>query len=234
MKCEYCLEEVEQRRCDQRFCSLFCKDEFYKRLKRIKNRELKQSNWLTCRFCKLEFEPKRHINEVLCSLKCKTDEYAQQQREKRAAIRAATIRNCDLCKKEFNPKRSMREKYCSPKCRTLINKKIYKMMQSVYEKCNTTKADQSHKVLGYSPNDLLAHLQTFPQWEQLKLGSWHLDHIYPIAAFVRRGIVDPKLICKLSNLQPLVGEENCSKGDDCDEAAFGEWLVANSVEAILL
>jgi len=98
------------------------------------------------------------------------------------------------------------------------------MMQNCYEKTKTNKANHSHKVLGYSPNDLLSHLQTFPQWETLKHGQWHLDHVFPIAAFVRKGITDPKVICRLDNLQPLAGKENCSKGDECDEDLFQEWL----------
>lgn len=94
------------------------------------------------------------------------------------------------------------------------------MMQSVYEDTRTEKKDHAHKVLGYTPTQLLEHIQKHPNWQKLKTGSWHLDHIFPIIAFVRNGIKDPKVICALDNLQPLSGLENCSKNDNYDEQAF--------------
>ena len=118
----------------------------------------------------------------------------------------------------------MREIYCSKRCREAVGKKIYKMMQSCYDATGTSKSDHSHEVLGYTPNQLLERLQTFPQWEELKNKSWHLDHIFPIAAFTRKGIKDVSLICRLDNLQPLPGPDNCAKSDKCDEAAFESWL----------
>tara|TARA_R110002096_G_C14520339_1_gene716876 strand:- start:218 stop:931 length:714 start_codon:yes stop_codon:yes gene_type:complete len=42
--------------------------------------------------------------------------------------------------------------------------------------------------------------------------EWHIDHIKPIAAFIKEGITDPAIINALSNLQPLWAKDNLSKG----------------------
>jgi len=86
------------------------------------------------------------------------------------------------------------------------------------------KKDKSHKVLGYSPADLLAHLQSFPDWETLKNQKWHLDHKFPIIAFVHKGITDISIICQLSNLQPLSENANCAKNDNYDLKEFEEYI----------
>jgi hypothetical protein len=59
--------------------------------------------------------------------------------------------------------------------------------------------------------------------------KWHLDHIFPIAAFVRCGIFDIKLINSLDNLQPLTRAENISKSDNYDSDAFVIWLKSHNV-----
>jgi hypothetical protein len=179
-----------------------------------------------CISCNADFTPKysQCWGQKFCNADCKANYHTSQQREKREKIRKSTIRQCPICDTQFSPKKSLKEIYCSKRCREYVGKKVYKMMQSCYEATKTDKADQSHKVLGYTPSQLLKHLQTFPEWERLKHGSWHLDHVFPIVAFVRKGIKDVSLICRLDNLQPLPGARNCSKGDDYDEAAFEDWL----------
>jgi hypothetical protein len=179
-----------------------------------------------CDFCSTNFVPSRMCNHAqrFCSSKCKTDDHAQKQREARALRRQEVLRVCPICQTTFSPSYSMREIYCSARCRNLLGKKVYKMMQTCYDATQTKKADHSHKAIGYSPNDLLAHLESFTEWETLKSGSWHLDHVFPIIAFVRRGITDISQICCLRNLQPLSGEANCSKNDKYDEQTFDAWL----------
>ena len=63
-----------------------------------------------------------------------------------------------------------------------------------------------------------------PNWPNVKDGEWHLDHIYPIIAFVERGIKDIKMMCHLENLQPLSGRANCHKNRKYDKKEFEVWL----------
>lgn len=212
-----------------KFCSKECCEQFRTANFLCKKRDETKANppvIRSCFFCKNDFQPKRHSNnqQQFCSLKCKTDNHAAEQRKKREERRAATIRNCPICNDSFSPTKSLKEIYCSKKCRMAIGKRIYKMMQSCYEVTNTIKADHAHEVLGYSPNQLLEHLKTFPDWETLKTKSWHLDHIFPIIAFVREDIKDISLICCLENLRPLDGVENNLKNDTYDEKSFEQWL----------
>lgn len=46
-------------------------------------------------------------------------------------------------------------------------------------------------------------------WENW--GEWHIDHIKPVAQFIREGITCPKQINALSNLRPLWAHDNLSK-----------------------
>lgn len=208
----------------QLFCSVFCKNEHHKADKREGNQSHHEQNPVTCKHCKKLFVPRTRIDERFCSNECKTDHHAAEAKRKRAEVRANTTRTCPICDTVFSPKKSLKEIYCAPNCRKAIGRKIYKMMATVYKKCGTDKEDHSHEVLGYSASDLLEKLKVFPQWERLKHGTWHLDHIFPIIAFVRRGIKDASVICSLDNLQPLPGSKNCSKNDKYDETAFEAWL----------
>ncbi len=70
----------------------------------------------------------------------------------------------------------------------------------------------------------MSHIQAHSNWPLIKDTDWHLDHIFPVKAFVERGITDISLICCLKNLQPLSSEENMVKGDRYDSAAFEQWL----------
>ena len=227
--CEYCQETQARKR----FCSTFCKDEYHKMVKRQKNeKKLKQNpiSVRSCNFCNIEFRPTRYCNndQVFCSSKCKTNCHAKNQRECRERQRLQTMKNCPICARIFNPQKSMREIYCSVKCRIKMGRKIYKMMSSCYKSTKTKKANSSHKVLGYTPNQLLEHLQKHPNWDVIKKKHWHLDHIFPIIAFVRRDITDISLICCLNNLQPLSGKDNCQKNDNYDESDFSDWLANQS------
>ncbi len=222
--CDYCWKDFNSESPAARFCSKDCKTEWHKREKREKNKQRHKEEPNTCVQCKTEFIPRRRHDERFCSDSCKIEFHSDADKIRRAETRANTLRVCPICDTSFSPQKSMKEIYCSANCRKTIGRKVYKMMSSVYRQTETSKADRSHDVLGYSPNDLLLHLQSFQNWDILKNGTWHLDHKFPIVAFVRRGLKDPKLICCLENLQPLSGPENCSKNDDYDKAEFEKWL----------
>jgi hypothetical protein len=86
------------------------------------------------------------------------------------------------------------------------------------------KSDRTGKMLGYTPQQLLEHLSKHPDWESLQEIEWHVDHIFPITAFMERGIKDIKLINSLQNLQPMAGLDNVAKGNKYDKPEFEDWL----------
>jgi len=79
-------------------------------------------------------------------------------------------------------------------------------------------------LLGYRPIDLQNHILNHPDYKNCIGKEWHVDHIFPIQAFLDHGILDLKIINKLSNLRPMLGPENLQKADKYDEKEFTEWL----------
>jgi hypothetical protein len=86
------------------------------------------------------------------------------------------------------------------------------------------KMNYSHQLLGYTAKDLQRYIESHPNWEKVKDTNWHLDHIFPVKAFVEKGISDVKIINSLENLQPLTQRENNIKRDNYDIAEFEAWL----------
>jgi len=87
----------------------------------------------------------------------------------------------------------------------------------------------TQNILGYTTADLWQHLQCYPNFEQLQLGKWQIDHIFPVKAFIEHGITDPAIICSLSNLQPLSAYENQSKGANYNEECFKTYCSLNHI-----
>jgi hypothetical protein len=54
--------------------------------------------------------------------------------------------------------------------------------------------------------------------------EWHIDHIFPIKAFIDHGITDLSIINDLDNLRPLSKKENLSKNAKYDKDKFMKWL----------
>jgi site-specific DNA-cytosine methylase len=65
---------------------------------------------------------------------------------------------------------------------------------------------------------------TYPDFKNCEGKIWHVDHIFPIQAFLDHGILDLKTINRLDNLRPVLGVENLSKADKYDKNEFLEWL----------
>ena len=80
-----------------------------------------------------------------------------------------------------------------------------------------TKFGHYFEVLGYSPNDLVKHLESqFKDgitWKNY--GAWHVDHRLPITSFTFKDMNDLefKKCWSLENLQPMWGPENISKSN---------------------
>jgi hypothetical protein len=83
------------------------------------------------------------------------------------------------------------------------------------EKSGGDKSDRSHKILGYTADQLRQRIECQFRYGMSwsNRGEWHIDHKKPIAEFLRNGVVDPRIINSLCNLQPLWAHENQSKGD---------------------
>lgn len=106
----------------------------------------------------------------------------------------------------------------------LFRKKCYKALRSTLESVGQEKVGRTTDMLGYGPKELQEYITQHPKWESVKDQNWHLDHIFPITAFLDHGIRDIKLINALENLQPMIGSENISKGDGYDKLHFQEWM----------
>jgi hypothetical protein len=96
---------------------------------------------------------------------------------------------------------------------------MYNLLHNTLISTGGTKTTHSEEELGYTREDLVNHLgsKLLPgmSWDNRGngVGGWHIDHIKPVSAFVKEGITDPKIICALSNLQPLWAEDNLRKNN---------------------
>jgi len=106
------------------------------------------------------------------------------------------------------------------KFRKICNNMIRRFMKATGGK----KMKKSAELLGYTPEDLQEHILNHPDYNSCKDGEWHVDHIFPIQAFLDYGISDLKLVNALHNLRPMPGKENLSKAAVYDERDFERWL----------
>lgn len=137
------------------------------------------------------------------------------------------VQNCKECGKAkksgancymYDPDReavAMRKKF-----RKVCGQHIRRFMRATGQK----KTKHTHELLGYHPQDLQEHILNHPDYKNCKDGEWHVDHIFPIQAFLDHGILDLKVINRLDNLRPIPGPENLSKADKYDEKEFQRWL----------
>lgn len=74
---------------------------------------------------------------------------------------------------------------------------------------------RTEKVLGYSVAEFRAHMERnmLPDMNWSNHGTlWHIDHVIPVADFVRVGVTDPAKVNALENLMPVYAKDNLSKG----------------------
>lgn len=110
-----------------------------------------------------------------------------------------------------------------------IKKRCYKALQTCLKLTRSQKRGRTEALLGYTYAELQAHLELHPNWPKVKDGKWHLDHIFPITAFVEHGITDLSIINALDNLQPLAQFDNISKSNDYDQEEFEKWIRSKEV-----
>lgn len=81
-------------------------------------------------------------------------------------------------------------------------------------KMKLRKGATAEQILGYTRLQLRQHLEAqFRDGMSWESGGFHVDHIKPIAAFIREGVTDPAVIHALDNLQILTPHENLTKSD---------------------
>lgn len=87
--------------------------------------------------------------------------------------------------------------------------KFREMLRSLVRRIGETDKD----LLGYTLEEFKSHIESLfasgMTWENH--GEWEIDHIKPVVQFYREGVVDPKVVNALSNLQPLWKIDNRKK-----------------------
>ncbi len=152
-----------------------------------------------------------------------------------ARMQLRTVRRGGICRKCALERRSGPGHH-----RWIADRDEAKLRQKIIEKCHDSKKhclmyidreapDTISEELGYSPLQLRHHLESFPDWPRLIRGEWHLDHIYPIVAFIEYGITDVRVINALDNLQPLDARSNLSKAGSYDREKFDAYLVTKGI-----
>lgn len=87
------------------------------------------------------------------------------------------------------------------------------LLKRVLRLTGARKNTKTEQAIGYTAHELKEHIasqfedgMTWDNW-----GEWHIDHVKPVAQFIREGITCPAEINALSNLRPLWARDNLSK-----------------------
>jgi len=87
------------------------------------------------------------------------------------------------------------------------------LLKRVLRLTGARKNTKTEQAIGYTANELKAHIasqfEDGMSWDNW--GEWHIDHIKPVAKFIREGVKCPAKINELSNLRPLWAKDNLSK-----------------------
>ena len=140
------------------------------------------------------------------------------------------FKNCPNCKKCGSAKISGANCYMYDPDREAVafrkrmRKTCGRMIKRFMDATGKTKTRSTHELLGYTPLQLQEHIKSHPDYNSCIGHEWHVDHIFPIQAFLDHGILDLSLINHLSNLRPMLGPDNLSKADKYDEKEFEQWL----------
>jgi DNA-directed RNA polymerase subunit RPC12/RpoP len=100
----------------------------------------------------------------------------------------------------------------------------YKLLKLVLKYTKRYKTKNTAAMLGYTHKQLQDHITSHPNWIKVKDGAWHLDHIFPIKAFLDHDTMDVNIVNALDNLQPLAALDNMSKNATYDQESFRLYL----------
>lgn len=169
-----------------------------------------------------EFESRRGLqpNDLDLKREKRLERLAKKAHEARAKRIAAGTRAGTGRKKKPKPKtarqisRSLwfkRRREADPAWR--LNRNV---RAAIWKSLRGIRPASWQQAVGYSLSELQAHLEAqFTRgmsWSNY--GQWHIDHIHPLAAFTFDGPACAEFAAAwaLSNLQPLWGADNLSKG----------------------
>ena len=105
-----------------------------------------------------------------------------------------------------------------------LRRRYHSMIHNVLNQTGQRKTTKSFAILGYGYKELTEHLRSFSEFETLIKNVWHIDHIFPICAFLDYNIIDPAVINALENLKPMTGNENSVKSGKYDKEEFERYL----------
>lgn len=142
-------------------------------------------------------------------------------------------KSCGCYKIECSPKGEKHHNWNPDRDKVKLNRFMAEKHCHLIRRClkrfGGVKNKHSYEILGYTPQELVNHLNI----KELKdLDGMEIDHIFPIKAFVDYGITDPKIINALDNLQLITKEQNGPNGkwDKYDKKEFHEYLKNKNVE----
>lgn len=137
------------------------------------------------------------------SNKEKLKEYQVSYRAKHKEKLAVTAREYQLKNKDL-----LNQKY-KDRRKTDVN---FKLAHSIRNRLNKTiRAGSGVELLGCSVPELKSYLESkfTPEMNWSNYGSyWHIDHIRPLSSFDLTNLVEMKVACHFSNLQPLTAKDN--------------------------
>lgn len=113
------------------------------------------------------------------------------------------------------------------KINDLFRKRCRNILHKALKAIKLNKTAPTYTLLGYKYADLKNRITTHPNFTQLK--DWHIDHIFPIAAFVENNVCDISIINCLENLRPMSGVENLKKCAKYNKQDFEFWLKTKGV-----
>ena len=93
-----------------------------------------------------------------------------------------------------------------------------RLLKSILRAAKTKKRASTALSVGYSRATLVEHIekQFEPGMSWLDTKSFSIDHIIPVADFIKRGVSDPKIVNSLANLRPMHPKLNRIKSDKYD------------------
>ena len=115
------------------------------------------------------------------------------------------------------------------KINDLFSNRCRGVLRRTLKRFNKNKESKTEKILGYKMSDLKLHIENHANWPKVKDDNWHIDHVFPLKAFIDYDILDVGLANSLENLQPMLGNENISKSAKYDSKYFENWLKSKNI-----
>jgi DNA-directed RNA polymerase subunit RPC12/RpoP len=136
---------------------------------------------------------------------------------------------CGIAKRSGSNHYDWREDREQADLNDTFRQRCYKLVRMVLNVTGRVKNERSAKLLGYDYKQLQEHVTSHPNWEKVKGEKWHVDHVFPIKAFIDHGVSDLKIINALDNLRPLGAKANMCKNGKYDKDEFLKYLKRKGV-----